>query len=153
MHTDPNTLLIHLVRDPLSVFDSALNRHDRYSKGKQSITGHAKSWIFYNQRAHALTKKYPERSFSIVFDDLVSDPSEVLSNCCQSLGVEYDTNSLDNMDPTATHIIGNRSRHEATRVKKAPTRPSKEQLTEYGLSTELIEKVIRVAKSLKIRYE
>ena len=147
---EPATRLIHLLRHPFEVFHSAATRHERYVGRGRTIERHVDSWCDYNRRAAELVRRHGERAVSVRFADLV-DPVQgpaVIARFSERLG--WPALGLDRaaLDPTRAHVVGNRSRHEATRVREKAASPSAEALAEIGLGPAGIDKLRRVAAEL-----
>jgi len=141
---DEQTLIIHLIRHPFAVLHSSATRHIERGRAIQS---HLKSWMFYNRSAKKLCEKYPSRSVTIYFDDLVSNPTAVLEEISSTFNFGKLDIDADNLDPTKTHLIGNRSRHNATRVRSKQKSPTAEDLRELGVTSEQIKLLLDAADS------
>jgi len=144
---DDETLLIHLIRHPFAVLHSAETRHERRGR---SIQSRLRNWIFYNRKSQKLCQKFPARSITIYFDDLVRNPKDAV----KALSDKFDFGSLDidtdNLDPTKTHLIGNRSRHNATKVRSKQLAPTSKDLLDLGVSAKEIQLVQQAAESFGI---
>lgn len=147
---DDEPLLIHLIRHPFAVLHSGATRHTNRAR---NIKTQLKSWIFYNKKAQKLCQKYSSRSITIYFDDLVRNTEGVLKALSDKFGVDSLDIDTDNLDPTKTHLIGNRSRHNATKVRSKQLSPTAQDLQELGVSTKEIQTVLNAAQSLGIKID
>jgi len=140
-----NTQIIHLIRHPFAVLHSGSTRHKH---SVRSIQSRLKSWIFYNQKAKQLCQKFPTRSTTVYFDDLVTKPKEVI----RDLSIRFNWGNLDietdNLDPTKTHLIGNQSRHSATKVRSKQLAPTEKDLLELGITPKEIKLLLDTTESL-----
>jgi len=141
---DEQTRLIHLIRHPFAVLHSSATRH---VKRGRSIQSHLKSWMFYNRSAKQLCDKHPSRSATIYFEDLVSNPAIVIEQLSRKFNLSNLDIDTDNLDPTRTHLIGNRSRHNATKVRSKQMTPTAEDLRELGVTSEQIQLLLDAAES------
>lgn len=138
--------IIHLIRDPIAVLHSTATRHD--DRGR-SIRYSLRSWITYNTRARKLCDANADRSAIVLFDDLVSQPDVVLNTLSSKLGWKPLNVEPENLDPKMTHIIGNRSRHNATKVRAKQLKPTADDLIALGVSAREIEQVSAVYEELR----
>jgi len=139
--------IVHLIRHPYSVLHSGETRHEVPGR---SVHMHLKNWVFYNLKAKALCDKYPDRSATIQFNDFVSTPKATLSTLAAQLNwgeLDIDT---DKLDPTKTHLTGNRSRHEAYAIRPKQLTPSAEDLVDLGVTPAELETLIRTTNELGI---
>jgi len=137
------TRFIHLIRHPFAVLHSSATRHVKRGRRIQS---HLKSWMFYNKSAKQLCDKYPSRSATIYFEDLVSNPAVVIEELSKKFNLSNLDIDTDNLDPTRTHLIGNRSRHSATKVRSKQMTPTAEDLRKHGVTSEQIELLVEAAE-------
>jgi len=142
-----HTQLIHLIRHPFAVLHSGATRHAHRGR---SIQTQLKNWIFYNQKAKMLCQKYSSRSATIYFDDLVKNPRDVIKELSEKLKLGDLNVDTGNLDPTKTHLIGNRSRHQATKVRSKQLAPTAEDLLELGVTSAEIKLLSDAAESLGI---
>jgi len=144
--TNKHNQIIHLIRDPIAAIHSAATRHN--TRGK-SARFNVRSWITYNTSAQKLCNENLDRSATIFFDDMVNNPDIVL----KTLALKLDWGSLDvnpdNLTPEKTHLLGNRSRHNATEVRAKQLKPTPQDLRNVGVPDDEIEKLINVYTDLK----
>ena len=130
--------IIHLIRNPLSVIHSTVTRHE--DRG-QSISFNIRSWIRYNLRARKLCEENPERSAVVLFDNLIREPDVVLELLSRKLGLSSVDVESDNLRPELTHLMGNRSRHKATKVRANQLQPDAEDLIALGVAADEIDQL------------
>ncbi|MFD6157051.1 sulfotransferase [Nocardia sp. NPDC060256] len=64
---------VHLVRDPRAVAQSwSKPKEYVYAMGPGKSTGY---WTGFNLASHAITKRYPERSMFLRYEDFIADPA------------------------------------------------------------------------------
>ncbi|WP_433654331.1 sulfotransferase [Nocardia sp. CA-128927] len=64
---------VHVVRDPRAVAQSwSKPKEYVYAMGPGKSTGY---WTGFNLAAHAITKRYPERSMFLRYEDFIADPA------------------------------------------------------------------------------
>lgn len=144
---DEHTQLIHLMRHPFAVLHSGATRHA--DRGR-SIQKQLKNWIFYNQKVKVLCEKYSSRAATIYFDDLVNNPDDAIKKLSDKLNLGDLNIDTNNLDPTKTHLIGNQSRHNATKVRSKQLAPTANDLRELGVTSDDIKLVSDAAESLGI---
>jgi len=85
----------------------------------------------------------------ILFDDFVHDPSSMLAHMSGKLGWGELDVQPDNLNPGITHIIGNRSRHKASRVRASQLQPGVEELAALGVARKELDRVSALYESLR----
>ncbi len=90
MRSPENTRIIFLVRDGRGVFNSGL-------RGGYSIRASMNSWLKYNLRAQKYFERYVpvEHIFPLKYEELVSNPENILRRLCDFLSIEYEPAMAD----------------------------------------------------------
>jgi len=94
----PDGYLIHVLRDPLSWYDSVKARSDRLHRRQTEMLGiyrDLKSAVYwYGKQAAVFERnldKYPGRVMLITYDSLVSDRERVMKNICRKVSIDYES--------------------------------------------------------------
>src|SRR6185312_1241794 len=85
----PEAKFIHLIRDYRDNIISS-----RKSFGQKDVATLAKRWVKYNDIIHKSNKKRPTIFYRIRYEDLVTSPEKYVSEICDFLKVEFDTQML-----------------------------------------------------------
>ncbi len=126
---DTAVRLLHLTRHPYGALHSALTRHARRGRtARHRIEG----WVRYNQAAADMLHRHPGRVAALRLEELGLAPVDTVTRVCQALDVPAPHFDPAGLDPTRTHVIGNRSRHAATVVRALPPVPDTLQMLEAG---------------------
>lgn len=149
LETDPRSKLVHLIRHPFEVLYSAATRHEIYD-GKHNIRKHAHSWCTYNLAAARLVEAYSNRTATVTHKGLLERPKKTIENLFETLDWPTSNIDIENIDPKKAHVLGNRSRHRATKIRNEKSRPTPEMLYEKGLSSDDIELLERTIEKLDI---
>lgn len=105
----PNGKIIHMLRDPRSVFVSELRRRKQepystpYRQLKRVdflftffiVLQTTLSWFESIVRYHKYRELYPNNYYLLKFEDLVNDPEKHTRRVCDYLGVEFQEKMLD----------------------------------------------------------
>ena len=91
----PNAKIIHCVRDPfdniLSIYRAHFAQGSRYSS---SIEDTAKLYMVEKQIMHEYSNEFPNRIFTINYENLVSDSESTIRKLIKWLGWEWDNKYL-----------------------------------------------------------
>lgn len=80
------TYFVHLVRDPrAAAYSWSRQKEYVYVLPPGKSTGY---WTGFNLAAHALTRRYPERSLFLKYEDFIADPSGTIDRLLRLCGVE-----------------------------------------------------------------
>ena len=95
----PNAKIIHISRDPRDRYASVRKRHGKDMPRLGAATGR---WLFSMSAARRNLKRYPNNYMIIKFEELASQPEEVLRKVCAFIGEEY-TPAMLTMKGAADH--------------------------------------------------
>lgn len=95
----PHAKIIHMSRDPRDRYASVRKRHGKDTPRLGSATGR---WLFSMRAARRNQKRYPNNYMIVKFEDLASNPEEVLREVCAFIGEEY-TPAMLTMQGAADH--------------------------------------------------
>jgi len=87
----PQAKFINLIRDPRAVVSSLISSNVHRSNPYYAC----RRWNNDVFSGLQLEKKYPESTIRIMYEDLVSKPTETLQRICSFLNLEYDINLLN----------------------------------------------------------
>ena len=144
---DPNTRMVHLVRHPFSVLLSALTRHETRGRSAALIKD---DWIVGNQRAKEMCEQYGNRAVFVQYEKLVTEPSKTMATVAACVGAGTINLDPDKLDLSNCHLMGNRSRHQATSVRNETSVPSADDLLEVGLTVAHVDELVEAAESFGI---
>jgi hypothetical protein len=91
LHAFPDARFIHLVRDYRGNLASML----KYDVFSPSVTTIVSQWKKSVKQIEALANIYPERFFTLKYEDLVADPLNITIELCRFLNIPYDPVLLD----------------------------------------------------------
>ncbi|WP_405223838.1 sulfotransferase family protein [Lentisalinibacter sediminis] len=118
--------VILLVRNPLSWCASWLRKRKR-----ANVSGAARAWRAYAQRAFTLCERFPEAQLHIVrYEDLCNDPEATLRRLEEHLGIPHCRVPDSSNDGAAHHVLGNVMRFEFDGIVRAPSDKSDELSSE-----------------------
>jgi Sulfotransferase domain len=108
---------VHLVRDPLAVAQSWRVPKDYvYTMSASKSTAY---WDGFNIAAHALTRRYPERSLFLRYEDFIADPAGTVDTLVRLCGQAAAVN------PVQGHAVDLHTNHTVTgnpdRLHTGPT--------------------------------
>lgn len=87
----PRSRFVHIVRD---YRDNVLSfQHVRFDL--TSVPALAYRWLYYNRSIARAARRFPERFFSLRFEDLVAQPYDCLRGVCRFLGVPFSPRMLE----------------------------------------------------------
>jgi hypothetical protein len=87
----PAAKFIYIVRDPRdTVLSYQQKKFDMFS-----VPGLAYRWEKYNEIILKHRGRFPDRYFTLRYEDLVSDPEPELEKLCQFIGIDYTKGFLD----------------------------------------------------------
>jgi protein-tyrosine sulfotransferase len=92
----PDAQFIHLIRDGCDVVYSCL-RYGFFA----DITDAANRWLLMVRQSRRFVQKYPEQSFEVRYEDLVTQPEATIRSMCQFLNAEYEPQMLTSEDAVA----------------------------------------------------
>ena len=61
---------------------------------------HAAEWVYESQLTRQLIERYPDNLFALRFEDLLTEPANVVSNVCKRLGVDFEASQLQADQPS-----------------------------------------------------
>ncbi len=96
MNAGENIKVIHLVRSPLTSFNSFAKRHEMDSDPVK-IAG---SWVTLNYSMRSYFKQHPEladRYQCVKYEDLLSSPEETVKSICEFAGLDFEEGMLDSL--------------------------------------------------------
>lgn len=113
---------VHLVRDPRAVAQSwSKPKEYVYAMGPAKSTGY---WTGFNLAAHALTKRHPERSMFLRYEDFIADPAGTVDQMLRLCASDPADNPLDDrtVELHANHTVtGNPDRFNIGATVIRPT--------------------------------
>jgi hypothetical protein len=90
----PGSVFVHILRDGRQAVNSNVNRRQPVPSGKTfDLACHA--WSKYARAAHDFTIAYPDRSFTVRYEQLVADPRETFLRIFWFLKVSAENTPLD----------------------------------------------------------
>ncbi len=89
----PNVKFIHLIRDGVDVVNSYLKSRDGYS-----IEQAANRWIGAVQAYEYFAKHHPDNCHVVRYEQLVTNPQEVIKKLCEFLAINYDLSKINQRD-------------------------------------------------------
>ena len=87
----PEAKYVHIIRDYRDHLVSML-KMDFLDSIIPQILFH---WKYSAKLTYSLMKKYPDKFYSIKYEELATNPIETFNNICQFLGLEFNQSSLD----------------------------------------------------------
>jgi hypothetical protein len=103
-HYFPDATIIHMIRDPRDVIVSRLKAD--WSKGRIFLS-HVFTYKFQIQIGRQMGNKlFEDRYHEVIYEKLLSEPSETLKQVCKILGISYSSKMLD-FASSAREIISN----------------------------------------------
>ena len=87
----PEARILHMMRDPRDRYASVLAR---WKSRRGGVGAGMAEWLSSSSLAADNQRKYPNRYKVIKYEDLVSQPSEVLREVCNFIGEEYSDRML-----------------------------------------------------------
>lgn len=103
----PEGRVIHMIRDPRDRYASVSRRNDRNLDRVGAATGR---WLLSARAGRRNAAAYPDRYLCVHFEDLVADPSDVMEQVCQFVGVDFVPSMMDmGAEPELRRSGGNSS--------------------------------------------
>lgn len=133
---------VHIVRDPRDNVCSY--RTVPFDLG--NIAALADRWRRYNEEILAAQRLKPERFVTLRYEDLLADPTRVLTRVCRFLEVEFDTAMLSFHEADPQGFYGERSRWFAGLRK--PLDPSRSERWQDELSEANVRQIEAICGSL-----
>lgn len=87
----PDAKFIHIVRDPRDVISSTMKLPMCRSRW---VPAYTRSWNEVQLNVENAMESMPEAIFTLRYEDLVSDPSDILQRICEFLSIEYEPEML-----------------------------------------------------------
>lgn len=97
---------LHLVRDPRAVAQS-WSRPKEYAHSMPSWKSTA-YWVGFNLAARAVTRRYPERSLFLRYEDFITSPGDAIAALLRLCGTRPD------LSPVQGHTVDLRTNHTVT---------------------------------------
>lgn len=83
---------VHLVRDPRAVAESwRLPKEYVYAMSASKSTAY---WVGFNLASHAITRRHPERSLLLRYEDFIADPARTIDRLLRLLGEDPELNPV-----------------------------------------------------------
>jgi hypothetical protein len=86
----PNTKYIHLIRDYRDNIISS-----KHALGQNDIAISAQRWVMHNLKIEKFKAKYPEKFFTVRYEDLAADPKKYVPELCRFLSISYNEELYD----------------------------------------------------------
>jgi hypothetical protein len=90
----PDARFIHLIRDYRDHLVSVKRSHRAINESGLTPIALVR-WKYYNQQIQKQKKLFPEKFYTLRFEDLITDPQNKLKSVCAFLDLEYNPKMLD----------------------------------------------------------
>jgi len=87
----PEARFIHIIRDPRDNVNSHIKRFH-----KKNTYFLARRWVGFNTIIEKDKRKNPDKFFTIIYENMVSNPEETFIVLCKFLGITYDIAMMQN---------------------------------------------------------
>jgi len=103
----PEAKFIHIIRDPRDNVNSNL-----HSLRKKNPLFLAQQWLGFNTHIENIKRKYSDKFFTIIYENMVVEPESTFMSLCSFLGVPYNNSMLKHQFPERLQTYENRKFYE-----------------------------------------
>ncbi|HTA26361.1 MAG TPA: sulfotransferase [Bacteroidia bacterium] len=90
----PDARFVHIIREPRDNVYSQMKAFD----ARNTIFS-AQKWLGFNQRVERFKKRMPEKFYTIIYENMVTETEAIMKGLCQFLKIPYSTAMIENVFP------------------------------------------------------
>lgn len=129
----PQAKYVLLIRNPLAILKSEL--HTYVGDDWQVLSGFAPDLLAAPRRLVAARESLGNSAFEVKYEDLVTEPGDVVAKLCDFLGIEFDAAMLDYSDTPAP--VGRMNDPVGIHRHTGPSKESLHKWEELGADSQL----------------